>query len=319
MRKLFYTGSLLAAMCVVAPALAADKVVVGYGTGSTALPFFVAMEEGIFTKHDIEIEGVVIPINSNLQSSLIANQVDAAAVMLAVEGMAGNLVKPGSINYISLNAQSDIYRMEQFVVREGVDVKTLADFKGKKLVTAPGVGNATLAKAALTAAGLEEGDYVLDQLDTAQHINVLTSGQYDGAYTLEPNATIMNEQNVAHTLQAGIVAGIVLGDPKANAYMAGGALSEKFLAERPEVAERYIAAWDEAIDFIHDNPGEARQALLAYTPIAPEIIDKVPLVLFSKISDVSEEDIDNFQKYIDFSVQIGTIPGDIDVRPFIVK
>lgn len=71
-------------------AFAADKVVVGYSVGATALPYYLAEELGIFKKHDLDVEGVKIPINSNLQSSLIANQIDAAAVMLAVEGMAGN-------------------------------------------------------------------------------------------------------------------------------------------------------------------------------------------------------------------------------------
>jgi len=41
--------------------------------------------------------------------------------------------------------------------------------------------------------------------------------------------------------------------------------------------------------------------------------------LFSKISDVSQADIENFQKYIDFSVKIGVIPGAVDVRRYIVK
>ncbi|MET0971471.1 MAG: hypothetical protein ABWY18_19900, partial [Tardiphaga sp.] len=99
----------------------------------------------------------------------------------------------------------------------------------------------------------------------------------------------------------------------------GGALSQKFLAERPEVAKRYVAAWDEALDFIKQKPAEARQTLLKYTPTAPEIVNDVPLVLFSKLSDVSEADIDNFQKYIDFSVKIGVIPGAVDVRRYIVK
>jgi NitT/TauT family transport system substrate-binding protein len=319
MKKLVVLASILAVIGFTAPSLAADKVIVGYSTGSTSLPFFVGMETGIFTKHGIDIEGVKIPLNSNLQSSLIANQIDAAAVMLAVEGMAGNFVKPGSINYISLNAQSDDYRMEQFVARKGVDIKSLADFKGKKLVAAPGIGNVTIAKAALAAAGLKEGDYQLDQLDVAQHINVLTSGQYDGAFTLEPGATLMKAKDVATTVEAGVVASIVLGDRKAKAYMAGGALSQKFLAERPEVAKRYAAAWDEALDFIKAKPMEARQTLLKYTPTAPEIVNDVPLVLFSKLSDVSQTDIDNFQKYIDFSVKIGVIPGAVDVRRYIVK
>jgi len=319
MKRLLILSSLFAALGLAQPALAADKVVVGYGFGTTALPYFVGVEMGFFTKHGIEIEGVKIPLNSNLQSSLIGNQIDAAAVMLAVEGMAGNFVKPGSINYISLNAQSDDYRMEQFVARKGSDIKTLADFKGKKLVAAPGIGNVTIAKAALQAAGLQESDYKLDQLDTNQHINVLTSGQYDGAFTLEPNATMMRAKDVATTVEAGLVAKVVLGNPKAKAYMAGGALSQKFLTERPEVAKRYMAAWNDALDFIAQKPTEARQTLLKYTPTAPEIVNDVPLVLFSKLSDVSQADIDNFQKYIDFSVKIGVIPGAVDVRRYIVK
>ncbi|MGM4932404.1 ABC transporter substrate-binding protein [Tardiphaga sp. 619_E2_N8_5] len=319
MRRIILLATLLAATGFAAPSFAADKVIVGYGTGTTALPYFVGVETGIFAKHGIDIEGAKIPLNSNLQSSLIANQIDAAAVMLAVEGMAGNFVKPGSITYISLNAQSDDYRMEQFVARKGVDIKSLSDFKGKKLVAAPGIGNVTIAKAALQAAGLKEGDYKLDQLDTSQHINVLTSGQYDGAFTLEPNATMMRAKDVAYTVEAGVVADIVLGNRKAKAYMAGGALSQKFLADRPEVAKRYVAAWDEALDFIKQKPTEARQTLLKYTPTAPEIVNDVPLVLFSKISDVSQADIENFQKYIDFSVKIGVIPGAVDVRRYIVK
>ena len=80
--------------------------------------------------------------------------------------------------------------MEQFVIRTGFPAKTLADLKGARIVSAPGLGNITLAKGALAAAGLKEGDYTLDQLEMAQHINVLKSGQYDAAYTLEPGATI---------------------------------------------------------------------------------------------------------------------------------
>ncbi|AJE47861.1 ABC transporter substrate-binding protein [Celeribacter indicus] len=300
-------------------AFAADKVVVGYSVGATALPYYVGVEQGIFEKHDLEIEGVKIVVNSNLQSALIANQIDAAAVMLAVEGMAANVIKPGSVNYISLNAQSSDYRMEQFVARPDAGVKELADFKGKKLVTSPGIGNMSVAVAALTAAGLNEGDYTLDQLDTAQHINVLTSGQHDGAFTLEPAATLMMHNGVAGLIKAGVVAEVVLGDPKADAYMAGGAISQAFLTERPDVAKRYKEAFDEAIDTIHAHPELAREALAKYTPTPPEIVNEVPLVKFTKLSDLTDVDIESFQKYIDFAVSIGTVAEPIDVKPFLAK
>ena len=38
------------------------------------------------------------------------------------------------------------------------------------------------ASAALAAAGLKEGDYTIDQLDMAQHVNVMQAGTFDAGY-----------------------------------------------------------------------------------------------------------------------------------------
>jgi NitT/TauT family transport system substrate-binding protein len=43
--------------------------------------------------------------------------------------------------------------MEQFVVRKGLEIKSLADLKGKKIMSAPGPANVSMARAALAAAG----------------------------------------------------------------------------------------------------------------------------------------------------------------------
>src|SRR5436305_1014497 len=101
---------------------------------------------------------------------------------------------------------------------------------------------------ALAKAGLKDGDYTLDQLEMAQHINVLKSGQYDAAYTLEPGGTMMDQMDIAKTLEAGIIASIILGDPSADAYVGGAALSEDFIKARPDVAMRYAQAWNKALD-----------------------------------------------------------------------
>jgi hypothetical protein len=41
--------------------------------------------------------------------------------------------------------------------------------------------------------GLKEGDYTIDQLDMGQHLNVIKAGTFDGGYTLEPSATIIEQ------------------------------------------------------------------------------------------------------------------------------
>ena len=135
-------------------------------------------------------------------------------MLVTIEGINANIKKPGVAMYISINSQNKKYQMEQFVVRKGLEAKTLADLKGKKIMSAPGPANVTMAKAALAAAGLKEGDYTIDQLDMGQHVNAMTAGTFDAGYTLEPNASTMRKLGVATTLEAGVIAHYVLGDPE---------------------------------------------------------------------------------------------------------
>ena len=117
--------------------------------------------------------------------------------------------------YVAMNSQNASHRMEQFVVRAGLadKVKSLADFKGMKLMSAPGPANVNTAKGILAKVGLKDGDYTIDQLDMGQHVNAMKAGTFDGGYTLEPNATMMNQIGVAKTVEAGVIAKYVLGDP----------------------------------------------------------------------------------------------------------
>src|SRR5262249_50039649 len=89
------------------------------------------------------------------------------------------------------------YQMEQFVVRKGFPATSIKDLKGAKIMSAPGPANVTMAKAALAAVGLKEGDYTIDQLDMGQHVNVMQAGTFDAGYTLEPNASTMRKMGIA--------------------------------------------------------------------------------------------------------------------------
>src|SRR5215468_8190905 len=229
--------SALAAMVVLAaPAAAQDRVKVGVFPVSSSLPYFVALERGFFKEQNIEPEMVRLIGGPPNVAAMITNQIDAAAVLVTIEGMNANLKKPGVATYISVNSQNKTYQMEQFVVRKGIEAKTIADLRGRKIMSAPGPANVTMAKAALAAVGLKEGDYTLDQLDMGQHVNAMTAGTFDAGYTLEPNASVMRKNDVATTFEAGVIAKYVLGDPNANAWVGGCALSTDFITSKPDVA-----------------------------------------------------------------------------------
>ncbi|MCG6874446.1 MAG: ABC transporter substrate-binding protein [Betaproteobacteria bacterium] len=316
-------GRLAAAAVVVSAffwpvgAQALDKVKVGVFPVSSSLPYFVARDRGFFKDAGIDVEMVRLIGGPPNVAGLITNQIDASAVLVTIEGMNADLKKPGVAMYISINAQNAQYQMEQFVVRKGVKANSLADLKGMKIMSAPGPANVTMAKAVLAAVGLKEGDYTLDQLDMGQHINAMTAGTFDAGYTLEPNASVMRANGVATTLEAGVIAKYILGDPKALAWIAGGVISSDFIKNRTDVAKRYTAAWLKAIDFINTSPQEARKYLAKNTFTPDSVVATVPLVKFTKITDLTAGNKAEFQKFIDFSTASGILSQKVDVTKYL--
>ena len=299
------------------PASAQDKVKVGVFPVSSSLPYFVAVERGFFKEQNIDPEMIRLIGGPPNVAAMISDQIDAASVLVTIEGMNANLKKPGVAMYISLNSQNKKYEMEQFVVRNGVDAKTIADLKGKKIMSAPGPANVTMAKAALAAVGLKEGDYTIDQLDMAQHVNVMKSGAFDAGYTLEPNASIMRKMGIARTIEAGVIAHYVLGDPNANAFVGGCALTSHFIQTRPDVARRFALAWGQAVNFINTQPDEARKYLVKNTLTPPDVAETVPMIRYYMVKDLTAKDNADFQKFIDFSVKTGTLPEKIEVSKYL--
>lgn len=305
------------AVLATAPALAADKVNVGVFPVSSALPYFVALERGYFKEANIETEMTRLIGGPPNVAAMIGNQIDVAAVLVTIEGINADLKKPGVAMYISLNSQNATYQMEQFVVRKGFDAKSLKDLKGAKIMSAPGPANVTMAKAALAAVGLKDGDYTIDQLDMGQHVNVMTAGTFDAGYTLEPNASTMKKLGVASTLEAGVIAHYVLGDPNANAFVGGAAMTSDFIKAKPDVAKRFTQAWGKAVAFINANPTEARKHLLKNTFTPDDVVDTVPMIRYFMAGDLTAKDKADYQKFIDFSVTTGTLSEKVDVTKYL--
>ena len=125
------------------PRGAADKVKVGVFPVSSSLPYFVARDLGYFKELNIEPETIVLMGGPPNVAALITNQIEVSVVLVTLEGLNADVKKPGVAMYVAMNGQNAKHRMEQFVVRAGLadKVKSLKDFKGLKLMSAPGPAN----------------------------------------------------------------------------------------------------------------------------------------------------------------------------------
>ncbi|CUI47292.1 ABC transporter substrate-binding protein [Cognatishimia activa] len=298
-------------------AFAADQVKVGVFPVSSSLPYFVAKERGYFADEGIETEAATLIGGPALLGGLISGQIDVAANLVTIEGMNGNILKPGVATYIAVNGQNAEWQMEQFVVGADHPAKSIADLKGAKILSAPGPANLAMAKAVLAANGLKEGDYQLDQVDMGQHVGALQAGTFDAGYTLEPAGMISVNLGATRLLEAGIISTYVLGDSSANTFAAGAALSGEFIEERPDVAERFAKAWARAVDDIQNDTESVRKHLIENTFTSAEIAPVIPMVNYQMVSDLSDDDLGNFQKFIDFAHQEGILKETVDVKGFL--
>jgi NitT/TauT family transport system substrate-binding protein len=296
---------------------AADKVMVGVFPTSSSLPYFVATERGFFTEQGLAPEMVRLIGGPPNVAAMISNQIEAAAVLVTIEGMNANLLKPGVAMYIGVHSQNKTYQMEQFVARKGYAAEQLKDLKGARIMSAPGPANLVAAKAVLAKVGLNEGDYTIDQLDMGQHVNAMTAGTFDAGYTLEPQASTMRKLGVARTLEAGVIAKYILGDENGDAFAAGCAITGDFIKNRPDVARRFAAAWKKAVAFVNENPQEARKYLAKNTLTPEDVVDTVPMVHYFMAGELTDRHKAEFQKFIDFATAAGTLPQKVDIAKYL--
>jgi NitT/TauT family transport system substrate-binding protein len=298
-------------------AVAQDKVKVGVFPTASSLPYFVAIERGFFKEQNIEPETIRLIGGPPNIAAMISNQIEAAIVLVTIEAMNANLKKPGVAMYIGVHSQNKTYQMEQFVVRKGYSAESLKDLKGARIMSAPGPANVVAAKAVLAKVGLKEGDYTIDQLDMSQHVNVMTAGTFDAGYTLEPQASTMRKLGVARTLEAGVITKYILGNENGNAFAAGCALTSDFIKGRPDVARRFAAVWKKGIEFVNENPQEARKYLAKNTLTPEDVVDTVPMVRYFMAADLTPQHKAEFQKFIDFSTEVGTVPEKVDITKYL--
>jgi NitT/TauT family transport system substrate-binding protein len=314
----------LALLAVVATAEAGraaepDKVAVGVFPVSSSLPYFVAVEKGFFKELNIQPEMTKLMGGPPNVAAMITGQIEASAVLVTLEGLNANIKKPGVAMYIALNSQTPVWKMEQFVVRNGFKADKISDLKGAKLMTAPGPANFNTAKAVLAKNGLKDGDYTIDQLDMGQHVNAMTAGTFDGGYTLEPNASMMIKAGVARSLEAGVISKYILGDEKADAYAAGCAITTEFIQKRPDVAKRFAMAWSKAVDYINKNPDDARKYLAKNTFTPDNVVDMVSMLGYTMTKDMTPKQVADLQNLSDFGTSIGVVPEKLDVTKFLYK
>ncbi len=201
------------------------------------------------------------------------------------------------------------------VIQPGSDLAKPADFKGKRIAT-PQFGNTqdVAARAWLVAGGLRVtqtgGDAQVLPTANPDQLALFKNKQLDAVWTAEPWVARLE-------LEAG---GQVLVEEK-EAITTVLVSSTKFLAQKRDLARRFVAAHRELTDWIQQNPAEAQRMVGEElkagfrAELPPEVVTRA----WGRMTITTDVAPAAFQTYVASAQQVGFLRGAPDLARLIER
>lgn len=213
---------------------------VGYG------PWYIAQEKGYLQEEGIDLELFTYD-ESDYAALASTGQVDG--INHSINDWLLNVDQHGFelvlLEDVSLTADA-------MIAGEGIDA--VEDLPGTEVAFAAGGVSALVFYDALAKNGIDPSEVPTVNLEPADAGNALIAGQVNAAVTYEPYvSTVLAENPDAKVIySAGETPGLI----------SDGLFVDPEIAENsPEIVEGLTAAWGKAVDFLLENPDEARDII----------------------------------------------------------
>lgn len=299
-------------------AQAAPKIRIGYWPIAAGLPFYAAIELGYFKEAGLDVEPLKFAGAQQVMEAVLSGRAEGTSNGTGSANIAiGEIAAPGTFKIFCSNPSNAKNVLDEIIVPAASPAKTIADLKGKRIASGPGIQNVTLAKTVLERGGATGATVV--ELPIGQHVAALAAGQVDGAYTLEPTGTIGRMNGTTKVLEAGVIAHYVLGDPMAPWFGGSASLASAFIKKYPEEAKKFIAAYGKGVNHVRTKPAEARQFLKGYTAIEGPLTGEVPLAAYTMYNEFKPADVAHFQKFFDLFAEKGIFSSRLMVDSMLYK
>ncbi|KQP03742.1 ABC transporter substrate-binding protein [Pseudorhodoferax sp. Leaf265] len=322
-RRLLQTAGASAALAALGAPLAVHaqagpKIRVGYWPIAAGLPFYAAVELGYFKEAGLNVEPLKFAGAQQIMEGMLSDRCDGSANGTGSANIAiGEIAAPGSFKIFCSNPSNAKNVLDQVIVPAASTAKVMADLKGKRVGSGPGIQNVTLAKTVLERGGATGVTVV--ELPIGQHVAALAAGQLDGCYTLEPTGTIGRMNGTTKALESGVIAKYVLGDPMAPWFGGSASLTAAFIKKNPAEAKKFITAYAKGVAYVRSKPDEARQYLKGYTAIEGPLTGEVPLAAYTMYDEFKPADVAHFQKFFDLFSEKGIFSSRLMVESMLYK
>lgn len=296
-----------------------EKVTASWLPIMQTMAYYVALEEGLFEKAGIQIESVRFGNPNQIIDSLVSGQADfgppgaaAGIAMLAESKFPGTFkvfgLQGGGIGVNLIN--------DGLIVKNGSEIKSFKDLKGKTIGTVPGVQWQTIVRHVVRLNGLDpDKDVRVTAVAVPLQVPSVVAGSVDATLSLEPVGSIAVASGEATRAMVNPVAQHI-ADPF---YSGAAVLTAKFIKERPAVARKVVEVLDEATRLVNADFDKYRHILPKYTALKPEQVNLVAKPYLRPWKELNETDLNSYQAFVDVFHKEGVLAERIDVRTKILK
>lgn len=293
------------AFCLAGPAAAQTKINLGYTQANAFMAAFVAKEQGFFAKRGLDVTLQIVPQGSTIASAMAGGTLNAGtltppAFLLAVEGGIDAQVVAAATFQAKANPTIAV------MAKEGSNIKTAADIKGKR-VGVPGLngGNHIVAMKWLKNNGVDPKDVTVVETSFPQMSDLLKGGQVDVVVPVEPFISRIQQGQVGY-----VVAVPTIVDSFLESFYI---MNRDFIQKNPKAAQDFRESIREAVTWIRQNEAEARKTQIAYLKLPEAAAQTIKLPTFAV--DVRPQDM---QFWIDLLKDFGVTKGTATTQQVLV-
>ncbi len=257
--------SLLAATALIAattlPAFAQDKVTfqLDWLPGGDKAPIYVCIHQGFCAA-----EGLEVTLEQGRGSAEAITKIATGTSDIGTAGIEA-LMAARATEDVPVTAVMNVFNTgpHAFYTTTESGITTLADIQGHSVATSPFTSSNVFLPLVLAENGLTDADITLTNADPGALGPLLMTGQTDAivAWLTDVSRYAGQAEEAGKEL-------VILpwADAGLELYSASLMASDSFLAERPDVARRFLVAYRKSLIFAYENPELAGAAVAAIVP-----------------------------------------------------
>jgi len=273
----------------------------GYG------PFFIAQDQGIFQKHNVQVQGVPADTTAGEIIALNGNAADCALIVFS------DAVPAAEASDLKIVMLIDSTNGADQLIGPS-DAASVADLKGKRIGVAFGSYSELFVREILKQNGLNPGDVQLVNVAPEALLGALGK-TVDAGHTYDPYSSQARSEGYKEIASTADVPNLIFDAVACNSSV---------LQQRPDEVRAFIASWFESLSWWQANVQAGNAIIAQATEQKPEDISTEGIKLFALKDNQDAFDSNNptslfaaAKKAVDFYTVVGAITRAPDLNTLI--